>query len=529
VSAAQLGAAAAVPQPSIQELEALYLLKLKRRGEVPDAPLGGAAPGVESSASPGRETEVMPGDDAGQFHGAPGTLVIGRILANANANGALGSTLAEPAAANNGSHIFAAGNLRHAEKTLNGAAPFVNVPIPGGPADAPIVCCDHDVVIDDARRVLFHSTLYIPGGTGDGVVRIFVWRTISQAAANCSYDIRVTNGTDTTVLPDFPHMGLTKKHLYLSINGVGSSVNIIRYMIRFQLDQLVDCVAAPLLQFFSQGPTDINSQRAWTPAQGTNNHDAMYWGQMNPTCLRLAAACTSFQIFRWLDGVAAPAAPFTRVISASRHNITSDCRGGVGNFNFITGIATDARGFTLRGAVAPGALSDGRDAVGFWWNANPSGGILQGHVRAAIFESFGLGLFNEPHIFNQNFCFAYPNVSSSKRGDFGLHIAFGGRAGGGGAAASTAVGTDDEFSAGVGVFLSPLTGVLAGTHNRTDNRYGDYHTVRPHEPCEKWFNATSYVLVNGTGVANVVSRYLEFGRNVNRRCWRNGAFSQPVN
>jgi hypothetical protein len=239
----------------------------------------------------------------------------------------------------------------------------------------------------------------------------------------------------------------------------------------------------------------------------------------------LAAACGSFQILRWLDAAAAPAI-FTRAIAASRHNITSDCRGGIGNFNYITGIATDARGFSLRGAVAPGALSDGRDAVGFWWNANPAGGILQGHVRAAIFESVGLGLFNEPHIFNNQFCFAYPNVSSSKRGDFGLHIAFGGRAGGGGTAASTAVGTDDEFTPGVGVFS--LISFLAGTHNRSDGRYGDYHTVRPHEPCEKWFNATSYVLVNGTGVANVVSRYLEFGRNVNTRCWRNNAFQQPL-
>lgn len=531
VSAAELAAAAAVPQPSIEELEALFELKLRRReGAVNGVRNGAPAPPDASSAAPGPETEVQaPEDESGLFHGTPSAFAIGRNILNNNANNAtLASTLAEPAAANNGSHVFAAGNFRHAEKTLNGASPFSNIPLPGGPSDAPILCCDHDVVIDDARRVLFHSALYFNSTATDGVVRIFVWRTINQATFNCAYDVRVTNpGPDTTVLPDFPHLGLTKKHLFLSINGVGSSLNIVRYMIRLQLDQLVDCLSASSLvvQSFSQFAGSINTQRAWVPAQGTNNHVAMFWGQLDPNCGRLPSSCTVLQIFRWLDTLASPTS-FNRTITGTRHNILPDCRGGTGNFNFVTGIATDARGFNMRSAVAPGALSDGRDAVGFWWNAAPTGGILQGHVRAAVFDSVFIGLLAQPHIFNNSFCFAYPNVTSNKRGDFGLHVAFGGRAGGGGIAASTAVGVDDEFTAGLGQFT--LVGVLSGTHNRSDGRYGDYHTVRPHEPCEKWFSATTYVLRFGTSVSNVVSRYLEFGRNVNTRCWRNNAFQQPT-
>src|SRR5207249_4600766 len=80
----------------------------------------------------------------------------------------------------------------------------------------------------------------------------------------------------------------------------------------------------------------------------------------------------------------------------------------------------------------------------------------------------------------------------------------------GGAAAQSAVGIDDDFTAGIGVFSLVLT--ATGTHNRSQNdeRFGDYFTIHPYEPCEKWFTATNYALLNGTTASNVNSRYVEF-------------------
>jgi len=297
-------------------------------------------------------------------------------------------------------------------------------------------------------------------------------------------------------------------------------------MLRLPIDQLIDCVA-PTLQFFSQFAGTLDVQRAWFPAQGTNNHESMYWTQLDPaTCPRLTAACTTMHIFRWRDALAAPDAVAVRAIAASRHNVTPDCRGGVGNFNMVTGIGTDARGFSMRSAFAPAALADGRGVLGVWWNSAPTGGILQGHIRAAIFESSSLALITQPAIFNQSLCIVQPNVTSNKRGDFGMSLAWGGKAGGLGLAANGAVGMDDEFTAGLGVFS--LATVITGTHNRSDGRYGDYTTVRPHEPCEKWFVATAYALRDGVGVGNVNSRWVEYGRNVSLPCWRNGAFVSPT-
>ena len=103
-------------------------------------------------------------------------------------------------------------------------------------------------------------------------------------------------------------------------------------------------------------------------------------------------------------------------------------------------------------------------------------------------------------------------------GDIGATLSYGGKAGGGGTAAQGAVGMDDEYTSGLGL-IGTLFQVASGTDNRTDQRQGDYFTVRQHEPCDLWFNATNYALSGGTGVANVNSRYVEFGRGRDEKCW----------
>jgi hypothetical protein len=49
---------------------------------------------------------------------------------------------------------------------------------------------------------------------------------------------------------------------------------------------------------------------------------------------------------------------------------------------------------------------------------------------------------------NNSFCFGEPNVTANKRGDIGISLALGGKAGGGGNAAQAYLGISDEFSGG---------------------------------------------------------------------------------
>lgn len=88
------------------------------------------------------------------------------------------------------------------------------------------------------------------------------------------------------------------------------------------------------------------------------------------------------------------------------------------------------------------------------------------------------------------------------------------------------MGLDDEFTSGIHFGTLILT--ASGTHNRSDDRFGDYFTIHPYEPCEKWFTATNYARLNGTAVSNINSRYIEFGRNQSARCYKAHATQRPV-
>ena len=154
----------------------------------------------------------------------------------------------------------------------------------------------------------------------------------------------------------------------------------------------------------------------------------------------------------------------------------------------------------------------------FYWNVGPDAVHTQGHIHAAVFNLSGLSLLSQPHIFNNGFCFGYPVVTANKRGDLGISVAFGGRVAAE-ACGPGGVGIDDEFTPGHRGF-SAVSPTAIGTHNPADQRYGDYFTIHPYEPCEKWFTATNYALLNRTGVTKVNSRYVEFGRNQSFRCYR---------
>lgn len=169
--------------------------------------------------------------------------------------------------------------------------------------------------------------------------------------------------------------------------------------------------------------------------------------------------------------------------------------GGAGDFDFVErASAWDIRGFTLRGAV-------GRGQLAFFWNVAADGVHRQGHVHAAVFTEATLSLLAQPHVWNRDFCFAYPAVTTNKASDLGMTVAAGGRAGGGGSAAQGFVSIADDLS-----FFDLFLVVAEGTHNSDDGRYGDYLAIRPHEPCELWFSGTSYALLDGTEVTNVNAR-----------------------
>ena len=130
----------------------------------------------------------------------------------------------------------------------------------------------------------------------------------------------------------------------------------------------------------------------------------------------------------------------------------------------------------------------------------------------------GLALLAQPVLFNAGFCIGTPTITANEAGHLGFSLATGGNIAGTGGAARGAVAISDDFSPGLGL-IGTFATTSAGTHNRADTRYGDYFSARRHEPCALWFTGTNYGLNGGTAVANVDSRYVEFGRGRYEKCY----------
>jgi hypothetical protein len=436
---------------------------------------------------------------ATRYPGTPSTLIVGRNNKNTAANGAGGSiSPAEPAAINEGLQVFAAGNLSHNEYSTNGGSTWTNVTMPAGPSDAPLVWGDSNIVYDAARALTISSTLYLNSAQTNGVVRIFVRRTAAQATANCSYTIDPA-GTANNIVPDYPHLGLSNNSLYLSTNNVGTSW-FGSQMRRFGLEEMANCVTTPTALFTFNTGNGAPGQRIFTPAQG-GIHSTMYWTSLEST--------TQIRVWSWPEANAAPTSTLRTVTAYNVGN--PDCRGWTNNTDWADSLAATLHGFNLFTALGDGKLFT-------YWNAAADGSHPQMHLHGAVMNEVGLGVIANTVVWNSTNCIGGPNISTNDRGDVGLSTTFGGKAGGGGAAPQGYVAIDDSFTTG---FTYPvLTLVASGTHSTPNGRWGDYFTVRRQTPCGLFFTATNYAFLNGATLSTLNSRYVEFGRGRDEKCYR---------
>ncbi|WP_146604037.1 hypothetical protein [Micromonospora deserti] len=453
-----------------------------------------AQPGPAGGPSTLDRPRQVPQTDAGGEMSAQ-SLLIRRNNANTRAS-AVSSTLGETAAANEGSSVFYTGNT-YASYSTNDGVTWTGVGLPAGPADAPNACCDQDVVRAHSTDRIFSILLYTNAALNNGGVRIFV-RDNPASAPLCTYYIDPGGAADD-VLPDYPHIGLSANALYLTVQNQRAGSWIGSQIIRFNLAQMSACTTATTHTLTHVGSV---GQRVFTPIEGAQNSTTMYFGAIENT--------NSFRIFSWAES--STSVPQTvRAISSSTFS-NPDCRGGTGNFDFIERATSwSAAGFRMRGALHGSRVT-------WYWHSAPTGGITQGHVRAASFRTSDLTLVEEPHIWNAGHCFGYPVVSGNVFGDLGISIAAGGAAGGGGAAAQGYVGVDD--TPGDPIAFGTVILTASGTHNRTDGRYGDYFTVRTNAKCQQTWVGTNYALSGGnTTSAHVNARYVEFGSSLDAGCF----------
>lgn len=489
--------------------------------EVPEVPLQHSPDAILSSGAEltdESEMETEPPDPF-SFVDEAKKLKVGRNFRNPLAQRAPALSLAEPSAANDGKEVFYTGNT-HAEVSTDGGRTYTGAPVPQFPGTtAPFPVGDLDVIHDHARGLTFWSVLYVdkkPAFT-KGVVRVFVRRTIAVGNA-CSYTFAPKAEPGKSILPDYPHLGLSNNFLYLTTLdfSTGAGGKWIRSeLIRLNIDEMGDCkrVSGRRLSF-----ADDVGQRAFVPVEGARR--IMYFG--------ILRSRRQFEVFGWPE-TSPKETRFKFPIMPSTFGAVN-CTGGRNMTNWVGNPnAANITGRRLRGAV-------GNGLVYFYWNVAPDA-IPQLHVHGVVLREPphpGILPVAEPTIQNSKFCFGYPAVSINQRGDVGISIAAGssnpGTAGGDTGAVQGSVNVSDDFSAGIGLFRPQKFRLTAiGSRNPAPGangnvRFGDYFSVHPHEPCTLWFSATNYALDEGTDVAHVNARYVEFGRGRDEKCyfgWRN--------
>ncbi len=408
------------------------------------------------------------------------------------------STLAEPAAANDGgTEVFYGGNTYFSRSADRGVT-WTAETIPGGPADAPFACCDLDAVHKPNLDTTFAIVMYTNSALTNGVVRIFVRRGTIAGGADCTYTID-PGGTANNLLPDYPHIAVSNGFLYLTMNKIQNGTTWTGAQIRrFNASQMANCVTAATTTINYVG---TDGQRILTPVE--NATTTMYFG--------LNRSANVFRIIRLLES-STSLGVFDKTLSHGSNFVNPDCRGGTGNFDFIERTTSwTIAGFRLRGAVVPG------NRLWFLWNTGPDASHTQAHLHSAIFSEPGLTPLTSNAVFNNTMCFGYPSIGANSFGEFGLTFANGGRRFGGGTAARGAIAVDDAGSAGN--FFPTFSITATGTHNRSDSRYGDYFTIRKNDGCSHGWVATNYALSGGnTSSSHVNARYVEFQSSLRTAC-----------
>jgi hypothetical protein len=427
------------------------------------------------------------------------------------------STLGEPATVNMGKEVFYTGNT-FAAFSRNEGVSWTQHDFPGALIQGETVCCDQDLELDRGRDRVFWGLLYLNADGTHGTVMIAV-KPSPVTAPSCVYDLDF----GANRLPDYPHLGLSNDFLYLSTNNfdtggtaaTGDDTWEGSQMWRFGLDEMAACQTVPS-QTFTFGPPNFTSQRVFVPVEGAT--DSMYWGVLLNS--------TTFRLFEWKES-ANRVTGYSRRISASTFT-NPDCRGGTNNTDWIQrDSAWSIAGFRMRGWYGLPPKGGTRDVIGFLWNVGADKSHRQGHIHGAVFDADTKNLVSQPHIWNADFCLAFPDTAPTSRGHPAVILAWGGKRGGDGNAVSNGILLGDDSVTGGGPFGDFVT-VATGTHNPADSRYGDYLTIQQHEPCGLGMVAAGYVLSGGTDAANVQQNYIQFGRGRDQGCWYRW-HNQPVN
>jgi hypothetical protein len=399
-------------------------------------------------------------------------LVKNTLLGAADNNAA--SDVGEPSVASNGDLVFYTGNWYAAISFDGGDSfrfvdPFHTFPDP----DHMAFCCDQIVNYVPSIDTFFWSLQYTNTQTDGGanIQRLAFARTADARAGRWqTFDITPDMLGRPGAFLDFPDLVFGANFLYLTTNV-------------FQADRWTDSaiVRIPLTEFASGQVTAEHALSSDNFAFRVASYcgSKAFWASHQDT--------STLRVFEWDEE--SPNPTFTDVPVATYEP---------GPFNSLT-----PAGLNWLGRLDDRLVGATMAAKELWfaWSAN-KGGVNNRpnpYAQIARIDSGTLQLLENINLWDPQFAIAYPALASNVNNDVGVSYMFGGE----NQHPSHAVG----FLTGRAQHVTTVT----GDHTPREGEWGDYLTVRRHQPQGKLFAATGYT-VKGEARQDGDPRFVLFGR-----------------
>ena len=422
-------------------------------GVTPAADLARALPPPPPQTQPGVLAITVP-------------FIMNRGLTDAETSGAT-STVNEPSVASRGDEVLITGNWFAAFSTDAGASfTYVN-PSNSFPSVSGGFCCDQVAIYDSNHDLMAWFLQYISDANGENTIRLAVAHGADIPTQQWRYYDFTPQGIGgwNNEWFDYPDLAVGNDNLYITTNAFSAAGSFTRSVIlRIPLSELA---AYQSLNLDSWDTTQHGSLRL---SQGAGT--TMYFASHNNA--------GSLRVFSWPE---------------ANTNITFDDVAVT-----VWPISGARPGWTGRSdpRITAGWLSNGE--LGFGWTASAGSGFVHPHVRFAIIDISTMNVVNEPHLWNQNFPFAYPAAAPNGSGRVGLGVHFGNNP-------NHAVGVLNQA---VGPPVWQLEDTATSTHSPSANTWGDYAAVRPHGTDPDAWVATGYALDGGPNRQDIVTRYIHF-------------------
>ncbi|HEX8735736.1 MAG TPA: hypothetical protein VF721_10460 [Pyrinomonadaceae bacterium] len=385
------------------------------------------------------------------------------------------SHVCEPSAAVNGSVVFYTGNWFAAVSidggtTFKYADPYTTFPNPPGMS----FCCDQVVHYIKSIDTFIWLLQYGRDATGKNIQRIAFATTAKVKTGSWKFfDITpAALGLGEGIWLDFPDLADGQNMVYMSTNCFAGNA------------WTASAVARIKLTSFTTGPFSMtravsNTRPSLRVAQNCGT-TAYFVGHVSTSKL---------EVFSWKETSAAPTSNQVTVASWSSGGYSSLTPDGQDWLERADGRHTGA---TLAGNELWFAWASGKGGA----NARP-----QPFVQIARINATSMTLVENINLWSSTSGICYAALATNSNNEVGVSYMYGG-----GTRFPTHV---------VGILTGTrrYVGTFASTRGPSDNKYGDYLTVRRNYANQKLFCATGYTLLNGAGNSDATPNLTIFGRS----------------